>query len=66
MLSQLRRQAGRGLVQTAGPGDPVTGAIFNDAGFLVEDGVVMNRLAVDVAGHRDLHIEVAAGDHSGQ
>ena len=55
--------AGRRLVEAARPGDPVAGAVFDDAGLLVEDGAVVDRLATGVAGDRDLHVEMAAADH---
>ena len=58
--------AGGGLVEAAGPGEPVAGAVFDDAGLLVEDGAVMDGPALGVAGHRDLHVEMAAGDHPRQ
>ena len=58
--------AGGGLVETAGPRDPVAGPVFDDAGLLVKDGAVMDRLALRAAGHRDLHVEMTASDHPGQ
>ena len=51
--------AGGGLVEAAGPGDPVAAAIFDDAGLLVKDAVGRDRLAVRAAGNGDLHVEKA-------
>ena len=58
--------AGRRLVQAAVPGDAVASAVFDDAGLLVEDGAVWHRHAVRIAGHGDLHVQVAAPDHPSQ
>ena len=55
--------AGRRLVEAARPGDPVAGPVLDDAGLLVEEGAVGRRPAARVAGHGDLHVEMAAGDH---
>ena len=58
--------AGRSLVQAAVPGDPVAGAVLNDARLLVEDSVTGDRRAVDGARDRHLHGEMTAGDHPGE
>ena len=58
--------AGGRLVEAAGPGDPVAGAILDDGGLLVEDRRALDRLPVRVAGDGDLHVETAAADHPGE
>ena len=54
---------GRGLVEASGPGDPIAAPVFDDAGLLVEEGVVRDGVAMLVARHRDLHLEVALRHH---
>ena len=58
--------ARRGLVEAAGPGDPVADPVFDHPRLLVEDAVCGDGPSVGVAGHGDLHFEVAARNHPGE
>ena len=55
-----------GFVQAAVPGDAVAGAVLHDAGLLMKEGLVLNRLALVVTRHGHLHLQMAAADHPGQ
>ena len=55
--------SGRGLVEASGPGDPIAASVFDDAGLLVEEGVVRDGVAMLVARHRHLHLEVSLRHH---